>query len=90
MPVDGKGDRRVAQHAEVEGVVGVLPDVLSADDDPLAEGLLKASMELVAEAGVQDSGDAGSAVEQRRHHGIGASLLDRIRFSLNGVSSVRA
>ena len=53
MPVDGEGDGRVAQHAEVEGVVGVLPDVLAADDDVLAEGLLQAGVELVAEAGVE-------------------------------------
>ena len=74
MPVDGEGDGRVAQHAEVEGVVGVLPDVLAADHDMLAEGLLQAGMELVAEAGLQRSGNAWGAGEQRRQHRIRAAV----------------
>jgi len=53
MPVDGERDGRVAKDAEVEGVVGVLPDVVSAEDQVLAEGLLEASMKLVAVAGLQ-------------------------------------
>ena len=53
MPVDGKGDGRVAEHAEVEGVVRVLPDVLAADDEVLAEGLLEAGVELIAKAGLR-------------------------------------
>ena len=61
VPVDREGDRRVAEHAEVEGVVRVLPDVVAADDEVLAEGLLQAGVELVAEAGLERSGDAGGA-----------------------------
>src|SRR5450755_2298580 len=53
VPVDRKEDRRVAQDAEVEGVVGVLPDVISGEDEVFAEGLLEASMKLVAEAGLE-------------------------------------
>ncbi len=56
MPVDGEGDGRVAEDAEVEGVVGVLPDVFAAEHGPLAEGLLEAGMELVAVAGVERAG----------------------------------
>ena len=50
VPVDGEGDGRVAEDAEVEGVVGVLPDVLAAEDGMLAEGLLEAGVELVADS----------------------------------------
>ena len=53
VPLDGKGDRRVAQHAEVVGVVRVLPDVFAVDDQVSAEGLLQAGMEFVAIAGSQ-------------------------------------
>ena len=90
MPVDGEGDRRVAQDAEVEGVVGVLPDVLAADHGMLSEALLQAGVELVAETGLKRSRNARRAEEQRRQHRIRASLLDSTRFSLNGVSRVRA
>src|ERR1039457_988284 len=74
MPVDGEGNRGVAQHAEIECVVRVLPDVLSAYDYLLADGLLKAGVKLVAEAGVHDSGNVWSAVEQGRQHGIRATF----------------
>jgi hypothetical protein len=42
VPVDGEEDWRVAQDGKVEGVSGVLPDVLAAEDQVLAEGLLDA------------------------------------------------
>src|SRR6202161_601953 len=51
VPVDGKRDRRVAEHAEVVGVVRVLPDVLAVDDEMLAERLLQAGVKFVAETG---------------------------------------
>src|ERR1700733_12694238 len=35
VPVDGESDRGVAEHAEVEGVVRVLPDVAAAEDQVL-------------------------------------------------------
>ena len=67
-------------------VMGVLPRTLKSKalwvyfqmyspltTDMLAERLLKAGMELVAEAGLQGSGDARRAVEQRRQHGIRAA-----------------
>ena len=64
VPVDGEEDRRVAEDAEVERVVSVLPDVIAADHDVLAEGLLQAGMELVAETRLQSSGNARSARQQ--------------------------
>ena len=53
VPVDGEGDGCVTQHAEVEGVVRVLPDVLAAHHGMFSEGLLHAGVELIAEAGLQ-------------------------------------
>ena len=35
MPVNREEDRGIAQHTKIEGVMGVLPDVLATDDDPL-------------------------------------------------------
>jgi hypothetical protein len=74
VPVNGEGDGRIAEDTEVEGVVGVLPDVFAADDDALAEGLLEAGVKLVAEAGLPRPVDAGGAVEQRRKNGVRAAL----------------
>ena len=37
-------------------VVGVLPDILTADDSVLAGGLLNGGVELVAEAGLHGAG----------------------------------
>jgi hypothetical protein len=74
VPVDGKEDRRVAEDAEVERVVGVLPDVVAGDDEVLAEGLLETNMELVAEARLKRSGDAGGTREKRREDSASATL----------------
>ena len=74
MPVDGEKDGRIAQNAEVEGVVRVLPDVLAADYDILAHGLLESGMELVAEPRLQYSGHARRAGKQRRQHRIRAAV----------------
>ncbi len=63
MPVDGEGDGRIAQHGKVEGIVGVLPDVLAADDDVASHGLLQAGVEFVAIAGRQGGGDTGGAAQ---------------------------
>ena len=73
VPVDGERDGRVAEHAEVEGVVGVLPDVLAADDEVFAEGLLEAGMKLVAEAGLKCPGYAGGA-EQAAEPALDSSI----------------
>ena len=53
VPLDRKGDRSGAEHAEVVGVVGVLPDVFAGEDDILSEGLLKAGVEFIAPARAQ-------------------------------------
>ena len=75
IPFDGEGDRRCTQDAEVVGVVGVLPDVVSAEDEVFAEGLLEAGMELVAEAGVEGRGRAlAERLEDGLEHGVGATV----------------
>ena len=53
VPLNREGDRRVAQHAEVVGVMRVLPDIFAIDDQEFAKGLLQASMEFIAIAGNQ-------------------------------------
>ena len=50
VPFDREGDRRCAQHAEVVGVVRVLPDVLAGEDKILSEGLLDPGVEFIAPA----------------------------------------
>ncbi len=55
VPFDRKCDRRVAQHAEIVGVVRVFPDVFSVEDEVLSKCLLQAGVEFIAEAGRQRS-----------------------------------
>ena len=52
MPVDWERDGRIAEDTEIEGVVGVLPDIVAADDEVFAKGLLETGVELVAKAGL--------------------------------------
>ena len=73
VPVDGKGDRRIAEHAEVEGIVGVFPDVVAAKHKILARCLLEAGMKLVAETGLKRSRGSRRTEKERRKHLIGAS-----------------
>ena len=61
---------RVAEHAEVEGLVRVLPDVFSIHHQILAKSLLKAGMKFIAVAGTQRRGrHAGAARDQRLERG---------------------
>ena len=88
----GKGDRRVAKHAEIVGAVSVLPDVLGVHHQVPSEGLLQADVELIAPARSQRrrvTGTRGCDMSAL----ITGSLhprLESTRFSLNGVSRVRA
>ena len=52
-PLDGKSDRRVAQHAEVVGLVRVFPDVLAIQHEVFSEGLLETGVEFIAPARTQ-------------------------------------
>ena len=73
VPLDREGDRRVAQHAEVVGVVRVLPDVLTGENQILAEGLLKADVKFIAPARTQRSAEGVGAAEQRVENRVAAS-----------------
>src|SRR5271169_1526853 len=52
-PLDRIGDRGVAEDAEVERLVRVLPDVLAINDQVLSKSLLETRVELVAVARAQ-------------------------------------
>ncbi len=73
VPVDGEEDGGVAEDGEVERAVGVLPDVVAADDEVLAEALLESGMKLVPESR-RDDVRSSLAVEQRRQNVIRAAL----------------
>src|SRR5580700_2865854 len=53
VPLYRERDRSIAQDAEIEAVMGVLPDVISVDDEVLAERLLKSSVKFIAPSGMQ-------------------------------------
>src|ERR1039458_3920785 len=71
MPINGERDGRVAQHAEVEAVVGVLPDIFAAQNEVPANRLLQPGVELVAESRRQR---CRHARDQALDHGIIAAL----------------
>ena len=48
VPPNRKENRRVQQVAEVVSVVGILPEVITVDDQVSPERLLKSRMEFVA------------------------------------------
>ncbi len=77
VPIDGEGDGCIAEHAEVERVMGVLPDVLAAEEYILTELLLQAGMELVAETGCEGSRCAWAACEQWIQHRIRATAAGK-------------
>src|ERR1700722_1470662 len=74
VPVDRERDGRVAEDGEVEGVVGVLPDIVAAEYEMFGKGLLQTRVELVAETGLQGGRDAGLAEQQRSQNGAAAAL----------------
>ena len=91
VPLDGKGDGRIAEDAEIVGVVRVFPDVFAAQHEVLPEGLLQAGVKFVAPSRAQQPGNRRRNTEKRRSAtGEQHPVLERMRFSLNGVSMVRA
>ena len=62
VPFDGEGDGTGTEGVEVIAIVGVLPDVLAAQDEILAEGLLEASVEFVAKTSGQGESNAVEAL----------------------------
>ena len=74
MPVDREEDWSITQNAEIERIMGVLPDVLAAEHRPLSKGLLQAGMEFVAVTRRQRARYTWSAGEKRRQNVIQTSL----------------
>ncbi len=72
MPVNGEGDGRIAEHTEVEGIVRVLPDVITTYNKIASKGLLKSGMELIAEPWLLGSRHAWGAKQQGGQDGIAA------------------
>src|SRR5208283_4516919 len=64
-PLDWEVDRRAADDTEIEGVVGVLPDVFGVYNQESAECLLQTGMEFVAVARVNRT---QIARDTRRRH----------------------
>ncbi len=89
-----------AEDIEVVTVVGVLPDILPVEHEILAERLFQASVELITKAWCQrcERGrDAGETAQKpwatvmiALTTGLAHPVPERIRFSLNGLSMVRA
>src|ERR1700679_3978610 len=84
VPVDGEGNRSIAEYAEVKGVVGVLPDVVATEDEIFAEGLLETSVKLVAIAGLESSRYARAAEKQWSKDFVGASLTGQNEVLIEG------
>ena len=105
VPGDGKEERRVVEHAEIVGVVRVLPHVIAVDDQVLAKSLLKAGVEFVALPGTNRSGGAehggddriGSRAGQHQifiegafqHAGVGSSKDGIARTDVVGDAEAR-
>src|SRR5580704_1229876 len=53
VPFDGKENGTGTEHVEIIAVVRVFPDVIAAEDEVLAEGLLQTGVEFIAKAGYQ-------------------------------------
>jgi hypothetical protein len=51
VPGNGEGNGRVQQRAEVVGVVGVFPEIVQVDQQPFADSLLQAGIELIPVSG---------------------------------------
>src|SRR6202007_1934114 len=73
VPIDWKRNRRITKHAEVKSIVGVLPDVVAADDKVLAKSLLQSGVKFLLQSGLEISRRI-RAGEKRIEHLIEASL----------------
>ena len=88
VPDDGERDGGVEQRAEVVGVVRVFPEVIRVDQQELAERLLETGVELVADSRLRWAAPTDPNTFCARPPRPVA--LESSRFSLNGVSNVRA
>ena len=85
VPLDREGDGGGAEDGEVVGVVGVLPDIVAADDEVLADGLLDSGVDFVAEAGVEGGGVAGAeGLEDGLDDTVGAACAGEDEIFVEG------
>ena len=93
VPLDREHDGRAADNAEIEGVVRVFPDVFGIHNEVSAERLLQTNMKFVTVAWVdrsQRQAQRRAAATRVARNGMLHPVLAMTRFSLNGVSMVRA
>ena len=90
VPVDGEGDGSIAQDAEIEGIVGVFPDVIPTENQILSESLLDAGVKFVAKARLQRAETPGEQLSNGDSTTLMQPWLESTRFSLKGDSRVRA
>src|SRR5437899_8103155 len=65
LPRNWKGNRSVAEDAEIVAVVCVFPDVFAREHEIFPKGLLESGVELIAPSGAQRSGVGRGTGEQR-------------------------
>ena len=87
VPGDREGDGGVQQRAEVVGAMRELPEIVGVDQQVSADGLLEAGVELVAAARARMGAIAPKTFCASPPTPV---ALESSRFSLNGVSKVRA
>ncbi len=83
-PLDRESDRRVTKNAEVIGVMGVLPDVLTVENEVPPERLLQASMKFIAKPRRDRIGGISRASEQRVQNIVGASNAGKYEVFVKG------
>ena len=85
FPGDREGDGCGPKDREIVGVVGVFPDVLSADDEMFAESLLQPCMELVTHARVEGCGRAvAKRLEDALNNGVVAAVDGKNQVLVEG------
>src|SRR5580692_3389534 len=97
VPGDGESDGRVEEHAEIVCVVGVFPEIVGINNEPLSDALLEPSIVLVPIAGLEGLGDrsenvlgqsaASSAARKDEVLIVGCFKAPRIGRAQNGVGA---
>src|SRR5579862_6946861 len=84
LPFHRKGDRSVAQNAEVVTVVSVLPDVFARENDIAPESLLNSGVELVTKARIERSCPWHRTTKKRIQHRIRAPSAGKHQIFIKG------
>ena len=73
VPLDGERDWRAHQDAEVVAIVGIIPNLLSGENQIMTEGLLKSGVEFIAPAGAEGRRTERVTTKQGIQHNRAAS-----------------